>query len=466
MALWDSFKSLNGSVIDASNIRDFTSHQPECHKVRRSSYTQTRGYVSYDLHHLMTSKFVNKQNWSIFPEVVSESMQANENATKSQLQKQQVEKAISSDLDSLPIILQKKYALLRDLDKSLQGDFFHDFQVRKPWLAATRVQKLVFEIADSGIMAILRKCRSDIQRQNEQRCEHEIEDIRRGVRSGNITPDSSAIRFSDEALDEQKHSIRVADEKVALAVQAYDLRDKDCISKTVLSVSCFFTVFFLLGVVNDLRDVFIAYEIAIQTWFIYIILILFNTSFGLTYWKLGKELYLRVDTHIQQLDQYLKKFDEELRRERENAAITGVPASGHEGNTKSGRGHESGTGRGGRKKSALEFGFINSTLLDSRSLLLSSSLNYALMTSFWDTSKTRHTTLVTAAATEAQTSTKPTGMDLDLPVDPNEPTYCFCNQVSFGAMVACDNPNNNQKENGTVQTARQQKIGVEANEAE
>ncbi|KAL5138312.1 PHD finger protein ING1 [Glycine soja] len=192
-----------------------------------------------------------------------------------------------ANLDSLPVILQKKYALLRDLDKSLH----------------------------------------DIQRQNEQRCEQEIEDIRRGVRSGNITPDTSVIRFSDEALDEQNHSIRVADEKVALAVQAYDL----------------------------------------------------------------------VDTHIQHLDQYLKRF------ERENAAITGVPASGSEGNTKSGRGNESGTGRGGRKK-------------------------------------TRQTT-VTPAATEAQATANPTGMDLELPVDPNEPTYCFCNQVSYGAMVACDNPN-------------------------
>ncbi|XP_027366656.1 PHD finger protein ING1 isoform X2 [Abrus precatorius] len=189
-----------------------------------------------------------------------------------------------ANLDSLPVILQKKYALLRDLDKSLH----------------------------------------DIQRQNEQRCEQEIEDIKRGVRSGNITPNTSVIRFSDEALDEQKHSIRIADEKVALAVQAYDL----------------------------------------------------------------------VDTHIQQLDQYLKKFDEELRR-------------GPDGNTKSGRGNESGTGRGGRKK-------------------------------------TRQTAVVAAAAaaaTEAQTtSANPTGMDLDLPVDPNEPTYCFCNQVSYGEMVACDNP--------------------------
>ncbi|GMY26909.1 PHD finger protein ING1 isoform X2 [Fagus crenata] len=197
-----------------------------------------------------------------------------------------------ANLDSLPGILQKKYAVLHDLDKSLQ----------------------------------------EIQRQNEQRCEQEIEEIRRGVRSGNTTPNTSLVRFSDDALDEQKHSVRIADEKVALAVQAYDL----------------------------------------------------------------------VDTHIQQLDQYLKKFDEELRRERENAAASGVPSPSLDGSVKAGRGSES--GRGGRKK-------------------------------------TRQATAAAAAATEAATTAaNPTGMDLDLPVDPNEPTYCFCNQVSYGEMVACDNP--------------------------
>lgn len=28
----------------------------------------------------------------------------------------------------------------------------------------------------------------------------------------------------------------------------------------------------------------------------------------------------------------------------------------------------------------------------------------------------------------------------DMAVDPNEPRYCYCNQVSFGTMVGCDNP--------------------------
>lgn len=195
-----------------------------------------------------------------------------------------------ANIEALPNHLRRKYALLRDLDKSLQG----------------------------------------VQMQNEQRCEKEIEDMIQHIKAGNVTPDSSLIKFSDEALDEQKHAIRIADEKVALASQAYDL----------------------------------------------------------------------VDAHIQQLDQYLKKLDEELRRERDTAVVTGDPATAVENNVKSGR---SGEGKGGRKK-------------------------------------TRLATAAAATATAAAGAT-PSGMDLDLPVDPNEPTYCFCNQVSYGEMVACDNPN-------------------------
>ena len=28
---------------------------------------------------------------------------------------------------------------------------------------------------------------------------------------------------------------------------------------------------------------------------------------------------------------------------------------------------------------------------------------------------------------------------IDMPVDPNEPTYCVCQQVSYGEMIGCDN---------------------------
>lgn len=36
-------------------------------------------------------------------------------------------------------------------------------------------------------------------------------------------------------------------------------------------------------------------------------------------------------------------------------------------------------------------------------------------------------------------STPSLNVEIDMPVDPNEPTYCFCKRVSFGEMVGCDN---------------------------
>ena len=41
-----------------------------------------------------------------------------------------------------------------------------------------------------------------------------------------------------------------------------------------------------------------------------------------------------------------------------------------------------------------------------------------------------------AQAAGAWSAQKP---ELDLPVDPNEPTYCTCNRVSFGQMIGCEN---------------------------
>ncbi|CAG0921000.1 unnamed protein product [Notodromas monacha] len=34
---------------------------------------------------------------------------------------------------------------------------------------------------------------------------------------------------------------------------------------------------------------------------------------------------------------------------------------------------------------------------------------------------------------------KTAGEVFDMPVDPNEPTYCLCQQVSYGDMIGCDN---------------------------
>ncbi|GAQ86797.1 PHD zinc finger superfamily protein [Klebsormidium nitens] len=34
---------------------------------------------------------------------------------------------------------------------------------------------------------------------------------------------------------------------------------------------------------------------------------------------------------------------------------------------------------------------------------------------------------------------EPPPVEINLEIDPNEPTYCYCQQVSFGEMVGCDN---------------------------
>ena len=34
---------------------------------------------------------------------------------------------------------------------------------------------------------------------------------------------------------------------------------------------------------------------------------------------------------------------------------------------------------------------------------------------------------------------KDKAIEFDTPVDPNEPRYCLCHQVSYGEMIGCDN---------------------------
>lgn len=64
--------------------------------------------------------------------------------------------------------------------------------------------------------------------------------MKRGIKTGNITLNSSLLKFSDEALEEQKHAIRIADEKVALAAQAYDLvRRSEILLYSVCNVNIF-----------------------------------------------------------------------------------------------------------------------------------------------------------------------------------------------------------------------------------
>jgi len=52
-----------------------------------------------------------------------------------------------------------------------------------------------------------------------------------------------------------------------------------------------------------------------------------------------------------------------------------------------------------------------------------------------DESKKPATTVPTTASAQSVTDIP----IVDMPVDPNEPTYCLCQQVSYGEMIGCDN---------------------------
>ena len=45
-----------------------------------------------------------------------------------------------------------------------------------------------------------------------------------------------------------------------------------------------------------------------------------------------------------------------------------------------------------------------------------------------------------AAAVAAATGGNPVAVAAVLAADPSEPVYCYCQRVSYGDMVACDNP--------------------------
>jgi hypothetical protein len=98
---------------------------------------------------------------------------------------------------------------------------------------------------------------------------------------------------------------------------------------------------------------------------------------------------MQVDKHIRRLDQDLRKFEAELESERQTLGITNPPP-------------------------------LNNT-------------------------NTKKTTTEASSAppaipgTEGLPRTHPL-FDPDMPIDPNEPTYCICGRVSFGEMIGCDNP--------------------------
>lgn len=117
--------------------------------------------------------------------------------------------------------------------------------------------------------------------------------------------------------------------------------------------------------------------------------------------QLAMQMYEMVDKHIRRLDSDLGRFEHELQVKEGTQRRISV-SNGGDGQSLS----------ASRKKRPSE-----SSIGTKRKKYVSSSDD----------------TVATSPAV-------PTTDVLDMPVDPNEPTYCLCHQVSFGEMIGCDNP--------------------------
>ena len=110
--------------------------------------------------------------------------------------------------------------------------------------------------------------------------------------------------------------------------------------------------------------------------------------------QLAVQTYELVDKHIRRLDSDLSRFETELRKkEGEQGSEAKAPTKDVRGKRKS-----TSDAQSARKRSK-------------------------------------------GADDGVMASSVPTAAEvLDMPVDPNEPTYCLCHQVSYGEMIGCDNP--------------------------
>lgn len=138
--------------------------------------------------------------------------------------------------------------------------------------------------------------------------------------------------------------------------------------------------------------------------------------------NLARETYTIVDDVVQGLESSLKDFEKQLRKEGrwpldENGKAVAAPktnksnTTANAANTTNGGGggggrSERGGGGGGRSRKKAEIVLTPDEIKEPQKYIP-----------------------VPLANVE------------DMPVDPNEPRYCYCNQVSFGEMVACDNKN-------------------------
>jgi len=128
--------------------------------------------------------------------------------------------------------------------------------------------------------------------------------------------------------------------------------------------------------------------------------------------QLAIQTYELVDKHIRRLDNDLAKFESEMKEkgrlsqtESEEEEVDEDRKRGNKKKTKDGK-KKKGSNKDDDKKKKKQKGVKTESTLPTASLVGMLQVPQEV---------------------------------LDMPVDPNEPTYCLCNQVSYGEMIGCDN---------------------------
>ncbi|GCC33882.1 inhibitor of growth protein 5a isoform X2 [Chiloscyllium punctatum] len=122
--------------------------------------------------------------------------------------------------------------------------------------------------------------------------------------------------------------------------------------------------------------------------------------------QLAMETYEMVDKHIRRLDAELARFEADLKEKLESSDYDSSAGRGN----KKGRGQKDRRGSRGRGRRGSD-----------------------------DDMPKKKKQKAGSEYSESILKMHPSDV-LDMPVDPNEPTYCLCHQVSYGEMIGCDNP--------------------------
>jgi len=130
-----------------------------------------------------------------------------------------------------------------------------------------------------------------------------------------------------------------------------------------------------------------------------------------------------VDKHIRRLDTELTKFDNDLKDKHMTTQTTDTTPHATDEVKKKGR-------RGDKTKNT---GFNPKNVIKTESEGKGRKKQDIKMLDTIALANTSVASVLPALMANAD-------IGLDMAVDPNEPTYCLCHQVSYGEMIGCDNP--------------------------